>query len=134
MTKTILILIMIVSVSLLIVGCGSNNEPADIEITPDPALEEPEVVVEEGLSEKESYAKFEATFACMLVEASTSEDPNAITDVLTNYKPMAEERGYTAKQLETYITEYENDDEFKQMGLKYMQEICPELLDQVSQE
>jgi hypothetical protein len=77
------------------------------------------------LTEKEKYAKFEAQLTCDLADSKSADD---IWQSMGKISALAEEYGYTAQNVETFRTEYENDLEFQKTVLEFMREICPEVV------
>lgn len=83
------------------------------------------------LTEKELYAKLNAELACQLLEA---EDLSDLTQTIEDFPELVEKYNFTLEEADELKDKYENNQNFKELVLEEVKELCPEAVDEFNLE
>ncbi len=85
------------------------------------------------LSEKEKFAKFSADLSCTMVdELENSESLEDAFSALGKTESVMDEYSYSEEEVQELTLKYENDSEFQNLALEYMEEFCPEFTSEIN--
>lgn len=74
------------------------------------------------VTEKELYARLEAEFLCQYLEAESAGDKLSL---LSNFPELADEHGYTLREVEELREKYDKNEEFLSIALNETKNLCP---------
>ncbi len=84
------------------------------------------------LSEKEKFAKFSADLSCtMIEELESSENLEDAFSTLNEAEDVMQKYDYTEEEVQELTLKYENDSEFQNLALDYLEEFCPDFASEI---
>ena len=122
--KKYLILTLVLLLAFTFTACGGEEVVIDNEVTNEEVTNAEENTNEDMTSEiNDKYVEYSVNTACEMLEASQSEDPDAVMVAMQNAMNYAD-YSLTEEEVEEYRYQYEDNTEFALLVYEKMQETC----------